>query len=95
MARRTVPFNKTSIGKLPDDRPALYRIQTLGGKTNYAGVAKRGRVQERLAEHLPGGKDHVPGSKVRIEQMKSIEQARQTETRVIARSRPKYNHRGK
>ncbi len=95
MARKTVGFNKSGIGKLPDDKPALYRIQSEGGKTNYAGVAKRGRVQERLQEHLPGGKDPVQGAKVQIEQMKSIGQAKEVEAHVIARSKPKYNDQGK
>ncbi|MGA8260201.1 MAG: hypothetical protein WB783_08320 [Arenicellales bacterium] len=95
MGRKTAPFNKAGVGRLPNDKPAVYRIQTESGRSNYVGVAKRGRVQERLAEHLPGGKDYVPGSRVRIEQMKSTEQARQTEARVIARSKPKYNDRGK
>lgn len=95
MTRKTMDFNKSGIGRLPNDKPALYRIQTDGGKTSYAGVAKRGRVQERIAEHLPGGKDYVPGAKVQIEQMKSIEQAKATESRVIARSKPKYNDQGK
>jgi len=95
MARKTVDFHKSSIGKLPNDKPALYRIRTDGGKTNYAGVAKRGRVQERIAEHLPGGQDYVPGAKVQIEKMTSIEQAKATESRVIARSKPKYNDQGK
>lgn len=95
MARKTVSFNKTGIAKLPDDKPVVYRIQSEGGKTNYAGIAKRGRVQERLEEHLPGGKDPVPGAKVQIEQMKRVEQAKEVETRVIARSKPKYNDQGK
>ena len=29
-----------------NDKPALYTIQTESGKTNYAGVAKRGRVSD-------------------------------------------------
>lgn len=95
MARKTVDFNKSGIGRLPNDKPALYKIQTESGKTSYAGVAKRGRVQERIAEHLPGGKDYVPGAKVQIEQMKSVDQAKATESRVIARSKPKYNDQGK
>jgi hypothetical protein len=95
MAQKTVDFNKTGISKLPDDKPVLYRIQTEGGKTNYAGIAQRGRVQERIAEHLPASKDPVPGEKVQIEQMKSIDDARGKETRVIARSKPKYNDQGK
>ncbi len=95
MVRKTVSFTKSGIAKLPDNRPAVYRVQTESGKTNYVGVAKRGRVQERLTEHLPGGKNDVPGTKVRVEQAKSIEQAKQTEARAIARSGPRYNEQGK
>jgi len=94
MTRKTVDFNKGGIAKLPDDKPAVYKILTEGGKTNYAGVAKRGRVQERIAEHLSGEKDAVPGVKVRIEQLSSIDEAEAKETRVIARSQPKYNKEG-
>ncbi len=95
MARKTVGFTRNGIAKLPNDKPVLYRIQTESGNTNYVGVAKRGRVQERLAEHLAGGKDSVPGEKVQINQMKTIDQAIQTEARVISRSEPKYNNQGK
>lgn len=94
MAKKTVDFNRSGIEKLPDDKAVLYRIQTDGGKTNYAGVAKRGRVQERLEEHLPGGEDYVPGSKVQIEKMSNITEAKEKEARVIARTKPKYNDRG-
>ncbi len=95
MAGKTVGLTRNGIAKLPNDKPVLYRIQTEGGKTNYVGIAKRGRVQERLAEHLPGAEDSVPGAKVQIEQMKSVDKAKQTEARVISRSEPKYNDQGK
>jgi len=95
MARKTVPFNQTGISKLPDDKPALYRILTGSGENNYTGIAKRGRVQERLIEHLPGGKDHVPGARVQIEQMGSIQEAEAKEQRVISRSKPRYNEQNK
>ena len=91
MGKKTVDFNKSGISKLPDNEPALYKIKSKSGTTNYAGTAQRGRVQERLEEHLPGGKDHVPGSRVEIEQMKSISEARQKETNIISRTNPKYN----
>ena len=84
MAKKTVPFNKGGIGKLPDDKPVVYRILTDGGRNNYTGVAKRGRVQERLQEHLSGAKDAIPGVKVQIEQMPSIRDAEAKEARVIA-----------
>jgi hypothetical protein len=95
VGKKTVPFNRSGIGKLPEDKPVLYKILTDGGKNNYTGVAKRGRVQERLEEHLPGGKDAVPGAKVQIEQMSSIGDAERKETRIIARSQPTHNEQGK
>lgn len=95
MSRKTVPFNRTGIEKLPDDKPVVYRIETEGGRNNYTGVAQRGRVRERLTEHLPGSKDFVPGAKVAIEQTSSIAEAREKEQRVIVRSQPKYNDQGK
>ena len=38
MGKKTVPFNGTEIGKLPNDRPVVYRILTDGGTNNYTGV---------------------------------------------------------
>jgi hypothetical protein len=70
----------------------MYRIETSGGKDNYIGVAKRGRVQERIGEHLAGAKDAIPGSKVQIEQMPTIQRAEQKEKGAIARSQQKYNN---
>ena len=93
MARKTVKFTPTGIEKLPDDKPVVYRIQTDGGKTNYVGVAQRGRVQDRLREHLGAGE--IPGAKVQVEQMPTIQEARNTEARIIDRSQPKYNEKGK
>ena len=94
MARKTVRFNKSGIGNLPNDKPVVYRIKTSSGKTNYVGIAKRGRVQDRLTEHL-GGTDRVPGNSVQVEQMSRVDEARAKESRVISRSKPKYNKQGK
>jgi hypothetical protein len=95
MTKKTVPFNQKGIEKLPDNKPVVYKILTEGGKNNYTGVAQRGRVQERLQEHLPGGKDYVPGAKVQIEQMPSIKEAELKESRIISRTKPPYNEKGK
>ncbi|MGC8635398.1 MAG: hypothetical protein ACP5VP_12235 [Candidatus Limnocylindrales bacterium] len=95
MAKKTVPFTEASIGKLPNDKPVVYKILTGGGRNNYAGVAKQSRVQDRLREHLPGGQDPIPGKKIQIEQMPSIKDAKAKEGRVIKWSRPPYNQRGK
>ncbi len=93
MSKKTVSFTKKGISKLPDDKPAVYKIQTEGGTNNYTGVAKRGRIQERILEHLKEG--DIPGAKVQIEQVSSIQEAEKKEARIIARVEPKYNEQGK
>ena len=93
MAKKTVNFNKSGAAKLPNDKSVVYKIKTPGGKTNYVGVAQRGRVQERIEEHLNAGK--IPGTKVQIEQVSSIAEARQKEQNIISKTQPKYNEQGK
>ena len=87
MGTRKVKYNKDGINQLPNDKPVLYRIETESGTLNYAGIAKRGRVRERIEEHL----GEIPGARVRIEQFSSIQDARKKETNVIKRNAPKYN----
>lgn len=93
MTRKTVKFNQPGVAKLPNDKPVVYKIQTDSGKTNYVGIAKRGRVQERILEHLDAGE--IPGATVQIEQMSSIQEAQKKEESIIARTKPKYNEQGK
>ena len=91
MGTKKVKYNKTDLNQLPKNKPVLYKIETDGGNLNYVGTAKRGRVQERLAEHI----GEIPGATVRIEQFDSIDKAREKETRIIKLSQPKYNEKGK
>ena len=91
MGTKKVNYNEKGIKKLPNDRPVLYRIQTNSGNPNYIGTAKRGRVQERILEHL----GEIPGSKVKIEQFKSIEDAQKKEERAIKINKPKFNEQNK
>ncbi len=93
MSKKTVGYNKSGVEKLPNNKPVVYRIETIGGKTNYVGVAKKGRVQDRISEHLEDRK--IPGTKVQIEQMPSIEAAKEKEENIISRTEPKYNEQGK
>ena len=95
MAKKTVKNNQTGIGNLPNDKPVVYKIKTESDNVNYVGVAKRGRVRDRLAEHLPGGKDPIPGAKVQIEQTSSIGEARKIEAAAIKKIQPKHNEQGK
>ena len=91
MGKKKVKYNKTEIEQLPNDKPVLYNIETEGGNPNYVGVAKRGRVRERISEHL----GEIPGATVKVEQFSSIEDARKKEANVIRRNQPKYNKQGK
>lgn len=95
MARKTVPFNQKGIERLPDNKPVVYKILTTRDKNNYTGTAQRGRVQERLKEHLADAKDFVPGAKVQIEQVGSIREAEAKESRIISRTKPPHNEKGK
>ncbi len=95
MARKTVGFDMGGIDKLRNDKSVVYKILTRSGRNNYTGTAQRGRVQERLREHLPNGKDYIPGAKVQIEQVGSIDEARAKEGRIIAIAKPPYNEQWK
>ena len=91
MGTKKVKYNKTGIEQIPNDKPVLYRIESAGGNPNYVGIAKRGRVRERIAEHI----GEIPGANVRIEQFSTVNEAQQKEARVIKRGKPKYNEQGK
>ena len=91
LSRKKANYNKTGIEGLPNDKPVLYRIKTGTGMDNYVGTAKRGRVQDRLKEHLA----EIPGITVEIQQFDSIAEAREKETNVINARKPKYNRQGK
>jgi excinuclease UvrABC nuclease subunit len=93
---KTVNFDSESIKKLPNNKPVVYEIFNKQGKNIYTGSAKRSRVQGRIIEHLSDGKDHIPGGvKVKIQQKKTISEAERSEKRITARSKPKYNKKGK
>jgi len=62
--KKTDNFNKQGIERLSNDKPVVYKIQSESGANNYTGIAQRGRVRERVAEHLSGSKDPIPGAKV-------------------------------
>ena len=94
--KKTSGFNKDGIGGLAKDKPVVYEIQNKSGKSVYVGSAKRGRVEERIAEHLPGGTDAVRGgTKVKIHQKSSIALAQESEARMIKSKQPPQNKKGK
>ena len=89
-------FNKEGIEGLAKDKPVVYEIQDKKGDPLYVGVAKRGRVEDRLKEHLPGGPDPIRGGvKVKIKQKPSISDAEKAEARAIKSKQPPRNKKGK
>ena len=89
-------FDKKGIEGLAKDKPVVYNIEDKKGNTLYTGVAKRGRVEDRLKEHLSGGPDPIRGgAKVRINQKTSIADAEKAEARAIKRNQPPQNKKGK
>lgn len=91
MGKKKVNYNQQGIEQLPNNKPVLYRIETETGNPNYVGTANRGRVRQRIAEHL----NEIPGATVSVEQFSSIQDAEKKEGNVIKRRQPKYNKRGK
>jgi len=94
--KKSADFNKDGIESLANDKPVVYKILNDKDDNLYTGVAKRGRVVERLKEHLPSGPDPVRGGKkVVIDQKSSIGEALKAEARIIKRSQPSHNRKGK
>lgn len=90
--RKTEKLDPEKINNLAQDKPVVYKILDKNGKNIYTGSAKRGRVAERIKEHLPKGPDPIPGgAEVKIIQKNSIEEARESESKIISRAKPKYN----
>ena len=88
---QTVNFTFEGISQLSNDKPIVYKVLTQGGRNNYTGVAKKGEVYITLQKHLQPGKNYVPGDKVKIERMSTIQEAQEKANRIINRSKPKYN----
>ena len=94
--KKSAKFDKKGIESLAKDKPVVYRIVNKNEQTVYAGVAKKGRVEARLKEHLPGTRDAIRGgTRVIISQKPSIAEAKISEKRVIKRLKPPQNKIGK
>ena len=94
--KKSGSFDEKGIEGLARDKPVVYNIEDKNGNTLYTGVAKRGRVEDRLKEHLSGGPDPIRGgAKVKIQQKASIADAVKAEARAIKRNQPPQNKKGK
>ena len=74
--KKSGKFDNEGIEGLAKDKPVVYQIEDDKRNLLYVGVAKRGRVEARLKEHMTDGVDPVRGgAKVRIQQKSSIMEA--------------------
>ncbi len=94
--KKSAKFSREDIGKLAQDKPVVYKLLNIKKENVYTGSSKKGQVPSRIKDHLPGGSHPIPGvKKVQIEQHNSIDDARKSEKRIISRSKPKHNKKGK
>ena len=85
-------FGKRNIGKIPEDKPVLYKIQDKKGDNIYTGISKRGQGKDRLKDHLTDGSDPIRGARsFQIKQKPSVDSAKKEESRIIKKEKPKYN----
>ncbi len=90
--KKSSDFTEEAIESLAKDKPVVYQILNKNNKNIYTGSAKRGRVEERLKEHLPGGPDPIRGgTKVKIQQKSSVDDAHMAEQRIIKQNKPPQN----
>ncbi len=90
--KKSSDFTEEAIESLAKDKPVVYQILNKNNKNIYTGSAQRGRVEERLKEHLPGGPDPIRGgTKVKIQQKSSVDDAQKAEQRIIKQNKPPQN----
>ncbi len=95
--KKTVPLTKAGVKKSPDTKAGVYEIKNKEGKSEYVGMAKAGRLQDRVKEHLPSSpKDPIKGGKtVETKQKPNKAAALKTEKRMIKTKQPRQNIKGK
>jgi len=95
--KKTIPLTKTGVKKIPNNKAGVYDIKNKDGKSEYVGMAKAGRLQDRVKEHLPSSsKDPIKaGKSVAIKQEPNKAAALKTETKMIKSKQPPQNKKGK
>jgi excinuclease UvrABC nuclease subunit len=95
--KKTVSLTKAGIKRIPNDKPGVYDIKSGDTKSKYVGMAQKGRLQERVKEHLPSSsKDPIKGGKtVAVKQTASKASALKIEKAIIKSKQPPQNKKGK
>ncbi len=84
----TKTITKTSIKSVPGDKPGVYRIKNAGNEILYVGIAKRGRLPDRIYEHKG---EFEGGTKFQYIITKSKETAERIEKQEIKKYQPSKN----
>lgn len=86
------PITKANIEKVPADKPGVYRIKNSQNKTLYIGMAKGGRLDERIAEHKGEFKG---GTRFQYKLAPNKEVAKKMEREEIKNWKPIFNKKDK
>lgn len=89
---KTQTITKGNIEKVPGNKPGIYRIKNAQDKTLYVGMAKGGRLDERIAEHKGEFKG---GTRFQYKLASSKEVAERMERKEIKNWKPVFNKKHK
>lgn len=85
-------ITKTTLKKLPQDKPGVYGIFDKKGKVQKVGRAKKGRISERIVESAEEiKKKRGKANKFGFIPTKTVEEAKKLETKLIKIRKPKFN----
>lgn len=79
-------FNRNNLAKVPSNQPGVYRIKNAKNKILYVGIARGGRLAEKIAEHkgeLAGGtkfqyriaRNRLEAERIESEEIKNLKPA--------------------
>lgn len=91
LTKFNVRFSKKAIKELPNNKPGVYIIKNNCGTNMFAGIAKRGQVQETLHNHFYGGDNYIPGAWLKFEQFNNLTDSNEKLKAILDKERPKYN----
>jgi len=89
---KTKTITKGNIEKVPGNKPGIYRIKNAQDKTLYVGMAKGGRLDERIAEHKGEFKG---GTRFQYKLAPNKEAAERMERKEIKNWKPVFNKKDK
>lgn len=89
-------INKTTIKKVPKDKPIVYAIFTGSGKLQKVGRAKRGRAPKRILESTKEiKKAKREAKKFAFILTETVKDAKKLESKLIKRRKPPFNREEK